>query len=152
VNGVEVHEVDDVFLPLAKCRAGEKVSLEISRRKNQFPKTFEATLAKYAVQGKVIAANRQYFRGLRVDYTSLLIQPPLQPLNPDFNFSKVPTGVLVAEVVPNSRADDVLKVGQVITHVNGKEILTPADFYKEVKDLNDSVELTLLNGDKKKIN
>jgi S1-C subfamily serine protease len=156
VNGVEVHEVDDVFLPLAKFRPGDQVSLVVARKENLVKvekPPIKATLAKYAVQGKVIAANRPEFRGLWVDYTSLLILPPLQPLDQGFfNYPRIPTGVLVAGVKPHSPAARVLKAGEVITHVNGKEVSTPADFNKEVKNLNDGVEMTLLNGNKVKIN
>jgi serine protease Do len=155
VNGLAVHEVDDIFLPLAAVRPGEKVSLLVERPEPRgFPRKMkvEAIAGKYAVQGKIIATNRPEFRGLRIDYTTLLIQPPLQPLNRPALYDSLPTGVLVCSVKSDSPASQAVKVGDIIREVNGTKVEAPADFYKEVNGKTGAVELTLLNGTKVKIN
>src|SRR5205085_1901722 len=61
----------------------------------------EVTLAKFYMPGKPIAAGpggRPFFRGLRVDCTSLLAQQPPTPL------PRIPAGVLVSEVQPHTPA------------------------------------------------
>jgi S1-C subfamily serine protease len=115
-------------------------------------KKIVADVGKYAVQGQVIATNRPEFRGLRVDYTTLLIQPPLQPLGRLPLYESLPRGVLVSYVRSNSPASQAVKVGDIITQVNGNPVDSPVDFDKEVKGKTEAVELTLLNGTKVKMN
>jgi S1-C subfamily serine protease len=85
------------------------------------------TLAKYNVPGKVLASNRPPARaGLRVDYGSIVAQgtPP----------RRIPPGVVIREVIPNSAADQAhLQVGDAITHVNRRPVATPDDYYKEME-------------------
>jgi S1-C subfamily serine protease len=141
INGTPTAEINDVYLPLAQLPPGAPVKLGVVRVKNGVSKklSFRPTLAKYAVQGPIIASNRRWFRGLRVDYTSLLVQ---RPLSAD-SLRPVPKGVYVCAVRPNGpAANKLLKVGDIITAVNGKEVNTPAAFYKKVSRLR-AVRLTV---------
>ena len=100
------------------------------------------TLGKFNVTGKRIVSslgNRPFFRGLRVDYATLLVQqPPRLPL--------VPPGVLIGEVQPGTSAADIkLKSGEVITHVNRRPVNTPTAFYEAVAALQGPIELQLYN-------
>jgi serine protease Do len=141
VNGQPIREVDDIFLNVGMHLAGERVSLRV-RRPDGRERVVEVTLAKLLVPGKHIASSlgdRPYFRGLRVDYSSLLVQQP--PRWPD-----IPEGVLISDVQPNTAADRAqLKTGDVITRVRRTPVKTPAEFYKAVADSPGALELTILN-------
>jgi S1-C subfamily serine protease len=150
VNGTPVRRINDVFLPLAKLPPRARVRLEVRRLVGGVPRTIpvEAILAKYAVLGKIIAARRPEFRGLRVDYTSLLLQPPLAGQDPVAR-----PGVLVCDIRSKSRADKPdLRPADVITRVNGRAVTTPGEFYRAVEGKNGPVELTLYGGKKVTIN
>jgi S1-C subfamily serine protease len=143
VNGTRIRDADELFLAVGTQLAGSRVKIEYMRpARAPLTDTTLATLAKFYVPGKVIAARRPSFRGLRVDYTSLLVQQ--SPFTPLPYPREVPNGVLVCEVQPNTRAATaLLKPGEVITHVNGRAVNSPDDFYEEVKGLTGAVELTL---------
>jgi serine protease Do len=140
VDGQPVRDNDELLRALSTRLAGTKVGLDIKKPGVAREKT-EITLAKYLVTGKVIASqrgSRPVFRGLRVDYTSLIAQQP------GFTAGMIPRGVLVGEVLPDSaaaRAD--LKPGLVITHVNDRAVTLPAAFYDIVLSQRGPVELTL---------
>jgi S1-C subfamily serine protease len=142
VNGVPVTDTDDLFLALGVQLAGAHVRLEVLPQGRGKRTQMNVALAKFFVPGKKIATevgSRPYFRGLRVDYTSLLVQQP-SPLP----LQRIPNGVLVSEVQPNSPAATVLlKQGDIITHVSGRVVNTPAAFYQVVNGASGPVELTL---------
>jgi len=143
VNDKLVRESDELFLELGKQLAGNKVRLRV-RRGTVPPRVEEVTvtLAKFLVPGDRIASNtgtRPYFRGLRVDYTSLLVQ---QELRVDERI--IPQGVLVADIKPNtSAASTPLRTFDVITHVNNQMVASPAAFYQLVAGIAGPVELKL---------
>lgn len=143
VNGTAVRGSDELYRELGSLLAGAEVTLTVQKTPARQTVRVEVTLAKYYVPGKKIAATtapRPYFRGLRVDYTSLLVQQGPRDLAP----SRIPLGVLVSEVQPDSPAATAfLRPGEVITHVNGRPVETPAAFYREVAGATRSVELTL---------
>jgi serine protease Do len=138
VNGVPIHDSDDVFVTVGMHLAGTKVKLHVRRKTEEF--IADVTLAKLYVPGKRIVSspgNRPYFRGLRVDYSSLVMQQPPR-------WFHIPEGVLLCEVQPNTAADSVrLKSGDVITHVNGLKVASPRAFYQAVDDARGQIELTL---------
>jgi S1-C subfamily serine protease len=140
INDTPLQQSDDLLVTLGTQLAGSKVRLRVRRGKEVF--TADVTLAKLYVPGKKIASSlgrRPFFRGLRVDYTSLLVQkPPRQPA--------IPPGVLVTEVAATSAADRaLLKSGDIITHVNGKAVNTPPAFYEAAARGPEPLELTLYN-------
>jgi S1-C subfamily serine protease len=142
VGGTPVRDTDDLLLALGVQLAGSRIRLEVRPYGRTRRETLDVTLAKFYVPGKKIATEkgaRPFFRGLRVDDTSLLVQQPPLPLLP-----RVPAGVLVSEVQPSSPAATALfKAGDIITHVNGRVVNTPAAFYEAVQGLAGRVELTL---------
>jgi S1-C subfamily serine protease len=142
VDGIPVQSSDDLFAVLGTKLAGARVHLDVRRIGSRKPIRTEITLAKLHVPGKRIASSlgrRPFFRGLRVDYASLLAQLPPRS-------AVIPAGVLISDVQPNSPADRVfLKAGEVITHVNGQAVPTPAAFYDSVANLPGPAELTLYN-------
>lgn len=141
VNDTPIHDSDDLFLALGTQLAGGTVRLKV-RRANRLVQTVNVTLARLYVPGKQVASTlgaRPFYRGLRVDWASLLVQQPPR-------LSRVPPGVLIAEVRPDSAAARTqLKAGEVITQVNGRRVTTPAAFYRAVADIEGPVELTLYN-------
>ena len=147
VNGQPIREVEDIFLNVGMHLAGERVSLRV-RRPDGRERGIEVTLAKLLVPGKHIASSlggRPYFRGVRVDHSSLLVQQlPRWP--------HIPDGVLITDVQPSTAADRAsLKTGDVITHVRRTPVRTPAEFYRAVTDAPGSIELTVLNAQQEPI-
>jgi serine protease Do len=141
VDGKPVRNNNDLFLYIGMALAGNPVKIDI--RRAGVPKTFTVTLAKYSVFGKVIAANRPPARfGLRVDYNSILAQRNA------FQFRWPGDGVAIREVVPGSPADKArLQPDKLITHVNGRAVPTPADYYREVARAGKKVEITYAKSD-----
>jgi S1-C subfamily serine protease len=145
INGTAIRTHDDLYLAVATLLAGSEARLTIRDR----PQPVTVTLAKSYVRGKIIAANRPApVRGIRVDYTSILLGKYDRP--PHFGFNRqVPPGVLVSEVVPDRPAAAHLRVNDVITHVKVRgapvPVDTPADFYREAAKVgaNEPLELTL---------
>jgi S1-C subfamily serine protease len=142
VNGTTVHDTDDLLLALGVQLAGAAVRLDVLHPAPRKREQVEVQLAKYYVPGKKIASElgaRPFFRGLRVDYTSLLAQQPWQGLLP-----RIPAGVLITDVQSNSAAANAfLKTGDIVTHVQGRVVNTPALFYETTRRVLGPVELTL---------
>jgi serine protease Do len=138
VNDAPVGESDDLFLHLGTQLAGTKIKLKVLHGASKTIGTVDVTLGKLYVPGKKIASSlgkRPFFRGLRVDYTTLLASP-------HSNF--VPVGVLVGEVAPGSAAAQAqLKPGEVLTHVNNRPVTSPAGFYAAVANLKGPIEFQL---------
>jgi len=138
VNGMPVNYNDDLFLALGMLLAGSEARLEV-RSALGGTRQVSATLAKYHVEGKIIASNLPAdVRGIRVDYTSILAQTA-----PAFGPVMIRPGVYVKEVKPGSAADKVeIRVLDVITRVNGHSVSTPDEFYQRAKQPG-PLELTL---------
>ena len=140
VNGIPVHDGDELFLALGTQLAGSTVFLEV-RKGTVLHKEVAVPLAKFFVPGQKIATHlepRPFFRGLRVDYTSVQVQQP------ELNISTIKPGVLVVDVQPlTPAAEATLKPGDIITHVNEKEVHSPASFYSQVKGILGPVVVTL---------
>lgn len=137
VNDKPLRDHDDLFLALGTELAGSRIKLLVQRARGERD-SVHVTLVKFLVPGKRIASSlgkRPYFRGLRVDYASLAVQP--------FPY-RIPPGVMVSDVRSDSPAAAVnLKAGEIITHVQGQPVNTPAEFYQEVGRRNGPIELTL---------
>jgi serine protease Do len=138
VDDQPVREWDDLFLALGTHLVGSKVKLEV-RRLHGGQGVVEVELAKFFFPGKKIASSlgkRPYFRGLRVDYTSVLAV--------EQKAGAVYRGVLISEIQPFSPAAAAkLKSGEIITRVNGREVNTPAEFYDAAALAAGRIELTL---------
>ncbi|MBI3823899.1 MAG: trypsin-like peptidase domain-containing protein [Planctomycetes bacterium] len=138
VNDHAISEGDDIYTSIGIHLAGEKVKLHVRRGAEEFDA--HVTLAKLHVPGKRIVSSlgaRPYFRGMRVDYTSLLAQQ-----SPGYT----PKGVMISDVQPKTNADVAnLKTGDVVTHVNGTAVTSPKTFYQAVANLQGPIDLTLHN-------
>lgn len=146
INGVRVHDLDELTVAVATALAGSEVRLEIAGRRQ----LLTAELAKTYVPGKVIASKKPpLVRGFRVDYTSVLYtqQSALQGQRAWGRPFIIQDGVVVREVQPGSPADVAeLRVGEVITHVNDQKVTSPAEFYRALEKIlpRARLELTLL--------
>jgi S1-C subfamily serine protease len=136
INGIRVHESDDLFLYVGTQLAGNTVQIEVLRGSERLTRSVK--LAKYGVAGTPIASNRPRPRaGLRVDYTSVMAQ----------NLGRgIPLGVLVRDVESNSPAERArLQPDTVITRVNGQTVLTPAEFYERMDRSRGPIRLSYLS-------
>jgi len=137
VNGAPVVDFDSLILAVNVHSAGDRVRLKIRRGEETIERTL--VLAKFPVEGEVIATNRpKAWRGLRVDYTSAL---NYRTFGPNFLDPSTP-GVVVAEVEEGSPAATAgIKKGQLIRRVAGENIRTPRDFAEAVAAHDGSVTL-----------
>ena len=151
VNGIRVHDFEDLVLTIGTLMAGSMVKLEV--RKPELPNHSSPTLvslAKFYVPGKIIASQRPpAVRGFRVDYTSVLTAR-LSATTQRFPIP-IYSGVFVSEVQAGSPAAAKLKEGDVITEIKVRHtnisVNTPDEFYREVQKIGsrEPLWLTLLN-------
>jgi S1-C subfamily serine protease len=151
VAGERVNDANDIFFTVATALADSIVRIEVRRpeRGGRQAESFDVTLAKSYVPGKIIASNRPApIRGMRVDHTSVLERGPV----PRDNIGIQP-GVLVTELQPGSPAALQLHINDIITHVRTQNGLMPVNTPKEFYQVTASIpaaeplELTLLNSE-----
>jgi serine protease Do len=142
INGIPLREYDDLFLTVGAQLAGTEITLEVQSALGSRTRKVTLKLAKATGQGLISIASRrrEFVFGMRIDYTSVLMQNDEIPL---------PTGVLIRDIQKGSLAEERLKPKRegdrmVITHVNGKEISSPEEFYQAVKDKG-SLELKVVD-------
>jgi serine protease Do len=140
VNGFPVDSFDDLQLHIGSALAGTKIKVAVEGLGG--PREVEVTLGKFRNDQPFIASVRpEPVFGLRVDYPMVLGQQQK---------ARVPPGVSVRELVPDSPAAKQFKtLGDaperwLVTHVNGAEVTTPAEFYKAARG-KESVKLTLFD-------
>lgn len=143
IDGVRVHDYDELFLHVGTHLAGSKVHVQFARAPGAPPEVREVILGKFYVPPDRFYASKppRAVGGLVVDHASILPQR----LNDRFLTNPVPAGVVIRDVLKNSAAElqAQLQPDRVITHVNGRPVLTPAEFYREVDSAGGPVELTL---------
>jgi S1-C subfamily serine protease len=133
INGMEVRDTDDLILAIGTSLAGSRADLKVQG--NAQP--IAVTLTKFDYPGPVLAANKPAFaRGLRVDYTSVLMQR--------HRGREIVNGVYVSEVQTGSRAEAEQLQDAVITQVNGVAVNSPADFYREAARKPGPLDLTVV--------
>ncbi len=131
INGVRVRDFDDLYLTIGTLLAGSEARLEVQRQSEPI----RVPLAKSYVQGKIIVSKKPApVRGFRVDYSSVLWMMLNPPGGAQWNWRQqgIPPGVYVSEVVKGSPAESkgLRANSDVITHVNGKPVNDPAEFYR----------------------
>jgi serine protease Do len=136
VDGTPVYNFDSLILAVNAYSAGDTIRLKLRRGDETIWRTI--TLAKFPVEGEVIATNRpKPWRGLRVDYTTTLRQRTFGR-----NFDAPEAGVVIAEVEEGSPAAAAgLKKGQFIKKVGGTTIRSPRSFAQAVAELDGPVLL-----------
>lgn len=143
VNDQPVADAEALQLALNTLPAGAVVKLKILRNDETLVKTLE--LAKYRVNGMVIATSLPpAWRGLRVDYITLLAN---LPLGNDRWDQKDEGGVLIVSVDSDSPADKAgLKAGEVIKKVGDKRVRSPREFATAVAKLKGPIKLETRSG------
>jgi serine protease Do len=143
VDGRPTSNAEALQLAINTLPAGSVVKLKILRENETLEKTVE--LAKYRTAGAVIATNRPApWRGLRVDYLSMLANVPLGNEQPDHGDDG---GVLVVEVEPDSPAEKAgLKAGHVIRQVGAQKVHNPREFARAIKTLAGPAKLLTRSG------
>jgi S1-C subfamily serine protease len=137
VNELPVTDFDTLILAINSFAPRDEVRLKIRRAGKELTRT--VNLAKYPVEGDMIATNRpSAWRGIRVDYLSTLSaraigQPFPEPL---------PRGVVVSEVLDDSLASrSGLKRFQIIRQVEKTPVSNPSEFAQAVAGLKGPVTL-----------
>lgn len=127
VAGQPVSDFDGLVRAVNPQPVGEPITLKI-RRDDRFL-TKEVVLSKVLVEGEVIATTKpEPWRGIRVDFTS--VTGPRD----DQLAALARGGVGIVEVISGTPAEAAgLRVGQIITQVNGKSVRTPNAFREAVK-------------------
>lgn len=126
VNGQPVREHDDMKLHLECGLAGLKSQLTFERGlgPTKERRTVPVILAKAAPKPGFASVWPKPVYGLRVDYTSIRGE------------GSIPPGVIVREFqepVPGKQPR--LNETDIITHVNGKAVNSPAEFYREAEPI-----------------
>lgn len=145
VNGKKIFSRVDLTREIGKLPPEEKAKLTVYRNSDDEPQTVTVELGKWPVRDDegIIAARRRFdpWRGLVVDYSSGRQKHFQQGGLPDER-SRSPMAVLVTDVISPSPAMAAnLEQGDLITHVNGKSVTTPRQFYETVKGLSGNVTL-----------
>ncbi len=138
VDGHPVQDMDDLFLHVGAALAGSDVTVTV--RRNGQNQDILVRLAKFRNSQPWLATVRPTaVFGLRVDYTSVLLQDLIQAQDRAVSYAALPKGVVIREVEPNSPADVALKHGGedlskwVISRVNDTAVSTPDQFYAAAK-------------------
>ena len=139
VNGKPVHDVDQLQLSVSLLPPSTETIIEYARGGNSA--TTRVKLAKLGVTGGKIVTNRPpAWRGIHVDYATAIDAFKLaQAID-----SKAidPAGcVLVVEVEPESDAAKAgIQAGKFISHVGGKRVRTPAEFFAAAQSVGSTGE------------
>jgi S1-C subfamily serine protease len=137
VDDAPISDFETLILAINSHAPGEEVRLRVRRAGALLEKT--VILAKYPVDGDMIATNRQApWRGLRVDYLSTVITRRAPPPMMD----SVAGGVVVSEVVEDSPAARAgFKRFQIIRQVEKTPVSNPGQFARAVAELKGPVTL-----------
>ncbi len=136
VNGIPISNFDGLILAVNSFSPGDAIRLTINRDGKTLERT--VTLAKYPVEGEIIATNRpSAWRGLRVDYISLNYRGADSALN-----GKLTRGVIVSSVEEGTpAAASGLKKGQIIVKVEDQAVDKPRQFEEAVSNKTGQVSL-----------
>jgi S1-C subfamily serine protease len=128
VGGVPVSNFDSLILAVGAYSPGDLVRLKIRRSDEVIDRTI--VLAKYPIEGEVIATNRsEPWRGLRVDYSTAIRAQAFG--FPDLESTSA--GVVVTDVEEGSPAAVAgLKKGVVILRVGERPVQSPRMFAEAV--------------------
>lgn len=133
VGDLPVTDADSLVVAINSIPAGEPVTLKLVRRNRTIERTVR--LAKYRIRSSpVIATNRPTpWRGLRVDYSSTIADPPF---GTEILDAMSREGVIVSEVETGSEAEKSgLKPGQLVTRVDGQPVRNPTEFARTAAGL-----------------
>ncbi len=145
VNDAPVYDSDGFYLNVGRLPAATVTHLDYVR--NGRRGTVEVTLAKYPVRGKkIVSEQAPAWRGLRVDYTTVLVDALGRPLG---GMAFIDDAVAVTEVLDGSPAWQAgLRRGMLISHVDRTAVRTPKAFAAAVAAKFGPVQLSVVGDDK----
>lgn len=131
---------DGLSLALSRVPVGESVKLRVRNNEGK-ERDVAIFISKYPPLPETIATNRPpHWRGMRVDYASVI---GASQFGGDALQAMAKGNVGVVDVETSSPAEAAgLRRGMVITHVGGKAIKNPAEFYQAVQGQKGPVSLT----------
>lgn len=140
VGGIPIYEADGLVLEVGKLPVESVARLSVIRDGRR--RTVEVTLAKYPVHGKKIITNRpDPWRGLRVDYSTALVETDRRA---GAGFALFDEGVIVTDVEEGSAAWKAgLRRGMLISRVERAAVRTPKQFRTAVGGKLGPVQLRL---------
>lgn len=144
INEQPLYASGDLMRMVGEQPPETEIKIELFRPSRGREVTVHPKLGKWPVRDEegLVVSRPKYpaWRGLRVDYTSG--RKRFTDLEPVF----LP-GVIIVDVAAGSRAAQAqLQAGEVITHVQGTAVQTPAEFHRAVKDLRGEVVLRFHGG------
>ncbi len=146
IRGVNGHGVDDAnafVLAVGRLPVEAKVRLAVVR--DDRPSEFNVALSKYPVRGeKIVTAPQPGWRGLKVDYTTAVVEPELRRAMGGRFFDDRLVAVAVKEESPAWQAG--IRPGHLISHVQGRPVRTPAEFRAAVAGKTGPVHLRYITG------
>lgn len=144
LGGETVNERDDLFLAAATQLLGKPTSMVVLRNNRSVEVNVELT--KFPVEPGVIASVQpEPWRGIRIDHPTAREDVFKNTSGSPALQQALQQGcVLVTSVLPGSPAANAgVEEEDLITHVNGKRVRTPAEFYEAVKGLRGTIDLRL---------
>ncbi len=144
VDGQAIYDQDGLVLWVGSQPADGRVRLDVIRGEQSFQ--VDVALTKYPVRGqKIVTSPPRKWRGMSLEYVSAI--------GPDRDggawfFPPTLNAVAVKEVDEDSPAWRAgLRAGDIITHVAGKGVSRPNDFFEIVKNVNGPVVVRLVSDD-----
>lgn len=136
VDGNQVFNTDELMLAVGKMPVDSVVKLTVLRDGRMVE--LAPQLSKFPVRGrKVVTAPPDTWRGLTVDYATMLLDPSGRPLT-----SLADGGIVVTAVEAESPAAEAgLQPNMLITHLGSTPVRSPREFFKLVAEQERAVEL-----------
>ena len=139
VDGADVFDADSLVLSVGRRDVEERVTLTYLRAGRSH--TADVTLSKFPVPGKKVFTPRPLWRGIRVEFTSVLSRANLAQ---EFDPALLDGCVAIIEVERDSPAWELgLRPGVLITKVDGQRVRTPGEFRALTDDNDSEVRLSL---------
>ncbi len=138
VNEKPIYNADDLVREVGQLPVEATAKLSVLRDGHE--RVIDVTLSKYPVRGaKIVTAPEPSWRGLRVEYTTAIIDPEIRKVAGMKFFDD---RVVVSEVEADSPAWTAgLRPGALITHVGRRAVRTPAQFEAAVAEQKGDVRL-----------
>lgn len=138
VDGRQVFNTDDLMLSVGKLPVESIVTLTVLRDGRTME--LKPQLSKFPVRGrKIVTAEPETWRGIQVDYATLLLDASgrsVAPLGEE--------GVVVTHVAPGSPAAAAgVRPNMLITHVQSTPVRSPREFLAAVRGHEQAVELRI---------
>jgi len=140
INGKRMESSDQVILTVGDLDIGEKATFDLIRQGNE--ESLTVTITERAEESAIAESNQRLWPGLSVF-------PITDQVRKEAGLEKSLRGVIVNAVESRTPADIAgMRLGDIITAVDGTEITGVMEFYAHIADTkNGKVELTLRRED-----